>query len=88
MTGREKDKQSKNEESLDHSRRDFLKVGGAVAGGLAAGAVPGLVDPDTASAQQQGTTERPPTGPDWEQWAEMITLSDEDRDRTFREMFQ
>jgi NAD(P)-dependent dehydrogenase (short-subunit alcohol dehydrogenase family) len=28
------------------------------------------------------------TGPDWEQWAGMLTLSDEERDGAFREMFQ
>lgn len=28
------------------------------------------------------------TGPDWEQWAGMLTLSDEERDGAFREMFK
>ena len=38
------------------------------------------------------TAETPQTryeaGPDWEQWAPLIALSDEDRDRAFLEMFQ
>jgi NAD(P)-dependent dehydrogenase (short-subunit alcohol dehydrogenase family) len=38
------------------------------------------------------TAETPQTryqaGPDWEQWAPLMTLSDEDRDRAFLEMFQ
>jgi NAD(P)-dependent dehydrogenase (short-subunit alcohol dehydrogenase family) len=38
------------------------------------------------------TAETPKTryrsGPDWEQWSEMLTLSDEERDGAFREMLQ
>lgn len=38
------------------------------------------------------TAERPKTryrtGPDWGQWAEMLTLSDEERDRGFAEMLR
>jgi len=56
----QKDKQSKVTESVDKSRRDFLKGSGIVAGGLAAATVPGLVEAASAKAEQKGKNEPPP----------------------------
>src|SRR5210317_88010 len=60
-----KDNQSKDEETVDKSRRDFLKGSSVVAaGGLAAAAVPGLAEAAAAHARQQDSTEpSPPENP-------------------------
>ncbi len=56
-----KGKPSKASDAPGQNRRDFLKASGAVAGGVAAGAVPGLVD--VAHADQQETAPCPPENP-------------------------
>ena len=58
----EKDKEPKEKTSDQHSRRDFLKTSGVVAGGLAAGTIPGLT---AAQAQEANPdyTDPPPQNP-------------------------
>jgi hypothetical protein len=42
--------QPEDQKAIEQSRRDFLKGGGVVAGGLAAAAVPGLADAAAADS--------------------------------------
>ena len=62
---RDSDNQPKDESTVDQSRREFLKGGGVVAGGLAAAAVPGLAaaaEPQTQDIAAD-TADAPPKNP-------------------------